>query len=167
MHHLGRTRARAINLHFIIFYDAFNNDAVPADDPGRAGGGKKGWARFHRPCTLRRWPLPCNFILINPPFSHSHPPSLTHSPPPFGLYHLRYSGTSHYQDRGLKRTRIPGRFSVLRAFSIAFDEYRASIAFRSALPFGKFCRKTCDSDYNHNCDWTARLVGQNLNIVFL
>lgn len=38
MHHRGCTRARAINLHFIIFYDAFNNDAVPSDD---LGGGKR------------------------------------------------------------------------------------------------------------------------------
>jgi len=43
---------------------------------------RKGWARFHRPCTLRRWLLPCNFILINLPFSHSLPPS---------VYRLRYS----------------------------------------------------------------------------
>lgn len=46
MHHRGCTRARVINLHFIIFYDAFNNDAVPSADPGRAGEWEKGVSKI-------------------------------------------------------------------------------------------------------------------------
>lgn len=43
MHHRGCTRGRAINLHFIIFHDAFNNDGggVPSPDPGRVGAAKE------------------------------------------------------------------------------------------------------------------------------
>lgn len=56
-------------LIFILLFSTMPLITTPCPLPILEGreSGKKGWARFHRPCTLRRWPLPCNFILINPP----------------------------------------------------------------------------------------------------
>lgn len=127
MHHRGCTRTRAINLHFIIFYDAFNNDAVhPPPIPG--GREKRAKERFHRPCTLRRWSLPCNFILINPL------PPLS-----FADDNLEWAAI---RSGGLKRTRIPGRFFRPVRLFLTFDEYHASIAFRFTPYFGKSSNRT-------------------------
>lgn len=64
-------------LIFILLFSTMPLITTPrALRPIRGWAGEKGEGeRFHRPCTLRRWPLPCNFILINPPPPPSLPPT--------------------------------------------------------------------------------------------
>jgi hypothetical protein len=139
MHHRGCTRARAINLHFIIFYDAFNNDAVPSDDLGGKAG-KRGERDFIDRVLYDVGPYPAiSFLLIHPV---SQSPSLPIPPSIFQNEPL----SGPWSQKDVNSWAI---FRSVRLF-VAFDEYRASIASRSAPSFDKFRCKTCDSDYNHN-----------------
>lgn len=105
MHHRGCTRARAINLHFIIFFDAFTQQRRPwppsiltARDGEREGerhGSSEGDFIDRVLYVYDVGPYPAiSFLLIRPSSS-------------------RYSRTSRH--RRFKRTKeIPRRFSVAR-----------------------------------------------------
>lgn len=95
-------------LIFILLFSTMPLITTPCPPPIlRKAGGKRGERDFIDRVLYDVGSYPAiSFLLIHPTL-----------PPPPSLYHLRYFRTSHYQDRGLKRTRIPVRFSVLRVFS--------------------------------------------------
>lgn len=147
MHHRGCTRARAINLHFIIFYDTFNNDAVPSARSWKGGrAGKRGEQDFIDRVLYDVGPYPAISFLLIHPFFHSFPllPSSIFRNEPL---------SGPWSQKDVNSWAI---FRPVHLF-VAFDEYCASIAFRSTPPSAIFCHGTCNSDYNHVIEFSSLL----------